>query len=150
MAASNPRRCARFDRLPVCRRSLIETGHKPSLLTRSKILPRRTYETQVPGDESEPLFGSTGPRAGTDEWQHFRRPAVLQRHGAMALRRRRAAEIEVGKMPTTLTCSLISAFNVPSFHRARGLWGRPAFAEKIGESQSHPTGAPFHRPQAAS
>jgi hypothetical protein len=38
-------------------------GHKPSVPARSENLPRRVYEGQVSGDESEPLFGSTRPGA---------------------------------------------------------------------------------------
>jgi len=38
------------------------SGHRRTWPTRSKFVPRRTYDWQVSGDESSALFGSTRPQ----------------------------------------------------------------------------------------
>jgi hypothetical protein len=52
-------------------------GHKPSFPTRSKILSRTTYEWQVSGEKTEPLFGSTRPAAVARARQLQGKPNII-------------------------------------------------------------------------
>lgn len=45
-------------------------GHHRSFPARSKTSPRRTFEWQVSGDESEASFGSDRPQGDTEDITH--------------------------------------------------------------------------------